>query len=211
MRRDDKNAVWLRIALAQGISAPILFASAAIIGGFSHLGYSHVSQAVSELTASGAPNQSWLIAAFALTELLKITFGVGYYLAVRNLNRALAGSALIISAISVVGLGFARFPMDQIGSSLTFDGRVHIVIVSISAVMAIVSIALAGFGWRFVHTGKTLSVWSFAMLAMMLVSGLASVLVVANGWPGIGIWQRVNIGAFSAWQILTSIHLLRRV
>lgn len=211
MRHDDKNAVWLRIAVSQGITAPVLYAGATIIGAVYQPGYSHFSNAVSELSASGAPNQSWLIAIFALTELLKIMFGVGYYVAVRDLSGALVASAVLMVVIGVVGLGFARFPMDQIGAPLTFDGRMHIVIVSISAVLAVAAIAFAGIGWRRSPDGKTLARWSFAMLALMLASGIASGLVAANAWPGIGIWQRVNIGAFSIWQIATSVYLLHRV
>ncbi len=201
----------MRLSIAQGIAGPLLYASAAVVGGLADPGYSHVSNAVSELTASGAPNQSALIPVFALTELQKIAFGVGVLLVVRDMSRTLMASAILIAVIGVLGLGFARFPMDQIGAPTSFDGQMHIAIVSISAVLAIAAITLAGIGWRSVHNGEHLSKWSFITLTIMLGSGLASALVVANGWPGLGGWQRINIGAFSAWQIATAVHLLRRI
>lgn len=188
----------------------MLYAGAAVVGGLTHPGYSHVSNAVSELTASGAPNQGPLIILFALTEVQKIMFGASVFIAVRGLSRALAASAAAIVLIGLLGLSFARFPMDQIGAPPTPEGQMHIAIVSISALLAIATITLAGVGWRSVRNGEYLSRLSFVMLAIMLVSGLASAFIAANGWPALGAWQRLNIGAFSAWQIATSVHLLRR-
>ncbi|MCP4098689.1 MAG: DUF998 domain-containing protein [Planctomycetaceae bacterium] len=202
---------WLKIAIAQGIAAPFIFTCVAFIGGLLYPGYSHTSQAISELSANGASNQRWLLVAFALTELQKIVFGVGFYSAVWDMGRALKGSALSMIAIGVIGLGFAKFPMDQIGTPVTFDGQMHIAIVSISAVLATIAITLSGVGWRFVPGGKALVRWSFSMLAIMVASGMLSGLAIAIEWPRVGIWQRVNIAAFSIWQIATAIYLLRRV
>ena len=189
----------------------MFYAFAAVIGGIAHPGFSHISNAVSELTASGAPNQGPLIVAFAVTELQKIMFGIGVFIAVRGLGKGLVASAVLMVAIGALGLGFVRFPMDQISVPPSFDGRMHIGIVSISAVLAIATITLAGVGWRSVRNAEYLSRLSFVLLAIMLGSGLVSAFVVANGWPALGVWQRLNIGAFSVWQITTSVHLLYRI
>ena len=205
-----RKSAGLKIALAQGIVAQVVFAGAAIIGGIAHPGYSHMSQAVSELTAAGAVNQGWLLAAFALMEVLTIIFGVGYFICVRGTSNALTASAVTVAAIGVVGLAFARFPMDQVGTPMTFDGRMHIVIVSVSAVLAISAVGLSGVAWRRLPGGRAMAQLSFAVLALMVAGGVISALVATNGWPGIGIWQRLNNGAFGVWQIATAVFLLRR-
>ncbi len=209
MAFETNKAIWLRAAIAQGISVPIFYASATLIGGLYHPGYSHISQAVSELSAAGAPNQNWLLAAFTVVEILTFIFGLGYYLSVRKINQMLSISAMLVAAIGVIGLGFARFPMDQVGTAMTSDGEMHLVIVAISALLAVVAVTLAGLGWKRHPGGKQLASLSFLLLGAMLLSGVLSGFTIANEWPGIGIWQRINIGAFSLWQICTAIHIWR--
>ena len=55
MPRDAGISRWLKFAIGQGIAGPLLFAAATVGGGLAQPGYSHVSNAISELTASGAP------------------------------------------------------------------------------------------------------------------------------------------------------------
>ncbi len=209
MPSENKKTIWLRVAIAQGITVPILYASAALIGGLYHPGYSHISQAVSELSAAGAPNQSRLLVAFTVVEILTFIFGVGYYLCVRKINLMLSLSALLMVAIGIIGLGFARFPMDQVGTAMTTDGEMHMVIVAISASLAVVAVSLAGLGWKRHPGGERLANLSLLLLGAMLVSGFLSGLTIVNEWPGIGVWQRINIAAFSLWQICTAIHIWR--
>jgi hypothetical protein len=100
--------------------------------------------------------------------------------------------------------------MDPVGSPITFDGAMHLAIVTVSAVAAIAAVLLAGLGWRRIPGAHGLAVASFVALAVMLASGLVSGYLGASAGPGIGLWQRVNTGAFGLWQIATAVHLLRR-
>ena len=43
----------------------------------------------------------------------------------------------------------------------------------------------------------------------MLISGVICGFIGANAGPGIGLWQRINTGAFGFWQIATALYLLR--
>ena len=142
-------------------------------------------------------------------ELLTIAFGLGYFTLVRRVDRRLAASALLPVAIGVVGLGFARVPMDPMGSPVTVDGAMHLALVAVSALAAIAAVFLAGFGWRPVRDARGLARVSFVLLGGMLASGVASDIVGATGWPGIGLLQRINTGAFGLWQVATAVFLLK--
>ena len=202
--------IWLRLAVAQGITAPVIYLGVIVVGGARRPGYSHLHQAVSELTEAGAPDRVGLNIALAVMELLTVAFGLGYFVAVRQVDRHLAASAALMVVIGVAGLGFARFPMDPVDAPITFDGGMHLVLVSISAVAAIAAVLLAALGWRRVQGTRGLGVFSFAMLAAMVASGVISGYVGANGGPGIGVWQRINTGAFGLWQVATALFLLQR-
>ncbi|MCP4072833.1 MAG: DUF998 domain-containing protein [Hyphomicrobiales bacterium] len=78
----DKHVIdpnWVKLALLQGIIAPVLFTLTAILGGLLHPGYSHYSQAISELTEAGATNRFYLSLSLLMMELLTILFAVGFF------------------------------------------------------------------------------------------------------------------------------------
>ena len=92
---------------------------------------------------------------------------------------------------------------------MTFDGRMHLVIVTFSAVGAIMCVLLSAGGWFVTPGGRNIALISYAAVAVMLLSGVGAAVVGVWGWPAIGIWQRVNAGAFSVWEISTAIKLIR--
>lgn len=199
---------WLKLALVQGIVAPVLFGLIAIVGGAMRPGYSHFSQAISELTEAGAVDKAYLDPPLFLVQLLTILFGIGLLRAVPARNRHLQFSAVVMILLGALGLFYARYPMDPMGSAMTADGRMHLIIVSVSALGAIAAVLLAVFGWRRVPNQQRLARISVFVLVVMLASGIISGVTGFAGWPGIGLWQRLNIAAFSLWQIATAVTLL---
>ena len=106
----------MTLALWQGVTAPLLFVFVAVLGGAMRPGYSHISQAISELTESGAVDKPYLDPPLLAMELLTIAFGLGFWWVARKANRALQISAAGLIVIGLLGLFFYRFPMDPMGS-----------------------------------------------------------------------------------------------
>ena len=181
----------------------------AFVGGLLRPGYSHISQAISELTEAGAVGKPLLDPLLLLMEFLTTFFGLGFLWVVRRTNVSLRISAGLLILIGVGGLLFYRYPMDLMGTEMTSDGRMHLVIVSVSALVAILSVLMSARGWAAVSGARWISLTSYIALTVMLFTGVASIFVGVWGWPGIGVWQRVNTGAFSIWEISTVIALLR--
>ena len=204
-----KRPVWVTVALWQGVTALLLFAFVAILGGVMRPGYSHLSQAISELTEAGAAHKPYLDPPLLAMELLTIAFGLGFWWVVRRANLALRISAACFVFIGLVGLFFYRFPMDPMGSEMTFDGRMHLIIVIVSALAAIPAVLASTRGWFLIRGARKMVVVSVLVLLVMMASGILSALVGTQDWAGIGIWQRLNTGAFSAWQITIAIYLVR--
>lgn len=73
-----------KVLMLCGILAPVVYVLTVILGGVLRPGYSHVSQAISDLMATGAPNKSLLDPLFALYNLLAIAFALGLFQHVRN-------------------------------------------------------------------------------------------------------------------------------
>ena len=203
-----KGSTWVVFALFQGVVAPLLFAGIAIVGGLMRPGYSHFSQAISELTEAGAADKIYLDLPLLVMEILTILFGLGFIRVVRKANLWLTLSAGLMVFIGILGILFYRYPMDPIGTSMTPDGRMHLIIVSISALAAILTVFFSARGWSLVSGGREIARISYTVLWVMLFTGIASIFVGLWEWPGIGIWQRVNTGAFSIWEIATAMCLL---
>lgn len=135
--------LWLTIALLQGIVAPCLFLVIVVVGGVLTPGYNHVSQAVSELTEAGAPNKELLDPLLLLIEGLTAVFGLGFLCAVHRSNQWLKASAVLMILIGLAGMLFYRYPMDPVGVAMTSAGRLHLMLVSASAVAALLSVFMS--------------------------------------------------------------------
>src|SRR5215211_3649359 len=73
------NQMKNKILMLGGILAPIVYVLTVLLGGVIRPGYSHVSQAVSDLIATNAPNKSLLDPLFALYNLLVIAFALSLF------------------------------------------------------------------------------------------------------------------------------------
>lgn len=208
MRPAVKRPVWVTLALWQGVTAPVVFGLVAIIGGAMRPGYSHAMQAISELTEAGAAGKPYLDPPLIAMQLLTFAFGLGFWWVARRINRALQISAACLIFIGLLGLLYPRFPMDPMGAEMTFDGRMHLIIVSLSALCAILSVSAAAKGWFESRGAHKMAVFTLVCLLIMLASGIIAALAGSLGWLGIGIWQRVNTGMFSIWEIATALYLL---
>lgn len=204
-----KRPLWVTLALWQGVTAPLLLVLVAIVGGAMRPGYSHVTQAISELTEAGAADKPYLDPALLAMELLTIAFGLGFWWVVRRATMALRISAACMVFIGFLGLFFYYFPMDPMGTDMTFNGRMHLIIVTVSALAAILAVLASARGWFLTRGAWKMTVVSALALLVMVASGVLATLAGTLGWTGIGIWQRVNTGAFSVWQIATAIFLMR--
>ena len=66
-----------KVLLICGIIASLLYGAIDILGGMVWHGYSFASQAISELTAIGAPTRQLLAPLYPIYSLLMIAFGLG--------------------------------------------------------------------------------------------------------------------------------------
>lgn len=180
--------------------APALFVGAILVFGALRPDYSHLTNAVSELGARGAPNaMAWNLIGFIAVGLLIAAFSWGLFRSTGSL------SALVFVGLS--GLAFAGtgvFPADM--ADLTAPGsRAHILM----SVISFASFVLGAFllGWRLLR----LPGWRAAALG----SGLLALLAVLTmplremAIPS-GLAQRAGFLIYLAWIALLAAVLWRR-
>ena len=198
--------------LVCGILSSILYAAMTVFIAMQWRGYSSAAQTISELSAIGAPTRSlWVLPGWIYTVLVS-AFGWGVWRAAGS-NRALRRAGGLILAYGSLGLLWPFAPMHLrevlAAGGGTLSDTMHIVLSGVTVVIMLLAIlsAAAAFGIRF-------RAYSMATLAILFVFGALTFLdapqLGANlPTPWIGVWERINLGAFLLWVVVLATALLR--
>jgi hypothetical protein len=172
-------------------------------------GYSSVSQTVSELSAIGAPTRlQWVLLAIPYS-LLVAAFGWGVWESAGR-NRSLRVVGVLLVSYGALGVLWPFAPMHLRGTEFTLTDTMHIVLGAVTVLLMLLAI---GFGAA--AFGKWFRLYSILSLAILVVfgalTGVDAPRIAANlPTPWIGVWERINIGAFLLWVVVLAIALLRR-
>lgn len=192
-----------------GILSSILYVAADAAGALASPGYDSVAQAISELTAIGAPTRPLLVAPFVGYDALVIAFGVGVMRAACGRALALCGALLL--AVGGIGLvATSLFPMHSRGSTTSLTDTMHIVLTALTVLCIAGAVLCAA-----VAQGHRFAGASIAALIVMLGAGA---LAAAQGadlagglpTPSLGLFERLSIGTWLLWVGGLALALLRR-
>ncbi len=202
---------FMQLLLVCGVLSSLLYAAMLVLIPTRWAGYSSASWTVSELSAIGAPTRSlWVSLSFVWT-LLYVAFGGGVWLSAGG-SRALRVTGGVIMAAGL--FGFFWPPMHQreflAAGGRTLTDTLHIVWTVVNGLLTLVAM---GFGAA--ALGKRFRWFSIAIMATLLAAGAMTSReapgVDANlPTPLIGVWERINIGAWLLWVMLLALALMRR-
>jgi hypothetical membrane protein len=203
-----------KLLLLCGILAPVLYVFTVLLGGAIRPGYSHVSQAVSDLIATDALNKPLLDLLFTLYNLLTIAFAMGLLQYVRSdhqNSRKVFGTlgALAVVAQGIFGLMTLFFPEPAGGMSvaITSVGTMHIVFAGLSSLTTMLAILLMGFWFRDSERLHGYGMYSFFSVAAVFLSGGLAAYSVATQSPVAGLLERITIGGFLQWLLVIALKL----
>jgi hypothetical protein len=175
--------------------------------------YSRVDQAVSELSAKGAPSRPFLVAMIVLWTPAMIAFGGGVWQSAQG-RRVLRVTGALLVAFGVTSLVWLPFPMTarediMRGATATNDVG-HIAMSAVTVFLIVAQIASGA-----VALGKGFRVYSLATAVTVLVFGAltsAQATNLANGkpTPWMGLYERTSIGAWLVWMAALAVPLIRR-
>jgi Protein of unknown function (DUF998) len=195
-----------KLLLVCGIASALFYAALNVYVPLQWAAYSAVSQTVSELSAISAPTRAlWVRLVIPYGGLL-IAFGCGVWLSAGR-GRALRVTGAMMIAQGV--MGFYWPPMHLRGAEMTLTDTLHIVW---AAVTVLFMAAAIGFGAA--ALGRGFRRYSIATVVIFLLfgtlTGLDGPKIAADlPTPWIGIWERINIGAFLLWVVVLAVALMR--
>ena len=194
-----------------GILSMLWYVVINIIVPMQYPGYDIASQTVSELSAIDAPTRTFWFVLCIFYSLLFIAFGSGIWLSA-NGNRKLRFVAAVVLFDAVLGFFWPPMHRREIiaagGGTLT--DTLHLVWAFVHLGLMLLMI---GFGAA--ALGKGFRIFSVAIVLVFIVFGILttkeSLGIEANlPTPHVGIWERINIGAYMLWVIVFAIMLMRR-
>ncbi|MFH6769521.1 DUF998 domain-containing protein [Gaetbulibacter aquiaggeris] len=205
------TAMMRNTLLLCGILSSLWYVAINIFVPMLYDGYSMASLTVSELSAIGAPTRIlWVLLSF-LYPLLLAAFGWGVFQS-REGNRALriVGSVIIFYCI----MNFYWPPMHQRDVLAAGEGTLTDILHIVWAMMTLIlMMVIMGYGAAALE--KAFRLFTIATFVIFIVFGVligveAPDIRTNLPTPHIGIWERINIGAFMFWVIVFAIVLIRR-
>lgn len=204
-----------KILAFSGIAAAIVYVSAVAIGGALRPGYSHISQFVSELIATGAPNKPVLDALFATYNILTVAFGCALLLEANATGLTTRRAFAIIGAVvliieGIIGLAILLFPQDPVGATATPTGTTHIVLAGLSSLATILAILFVALWLRTHPDLRAFATYSFITVAFIFLSGGIAAATAATQSPLLGLMERLPITGFLQWLAVMSVAISSR-
>lgn len=199
------------ILLYCGIISIAWYVAINIIVPLQYAGYSIASQTVSELSAIGAPTRSLWVTLCIPFSILTMAFGVGVWSsASENRKLRLVGGIIIFDAI--VGVFWAPMNQRQIiaAGGGTLSDVLHLAWTYIHLLCMLLMI-----GYAAAALGRGFRIYSVATILVFIIFGILTSLEskgISAGTPTplIGIWERINIGAYMLWVAVFAITLLKK-
>jgi hypothetical protein len=199
------------LALSCGILSSLLYAALLVVVPMQDAAYSSASQTVSELSAIDAPTRFLWISLGLVWGMLYAAFGWGVWRAAGE-NRRLRVAGGLITAAAVFGLFWPPMHQREVlaagGGTLT--DTLHIAWTAVNGVLTLLAMGFAA-----TALGMRFRLYSITTMVILLAAGLLTSRdapgVSANlPTPWIGVWERINIGAWLLWVVVLAVTLLRR-
>jgi hypothetical protein len=183
-----------------GVAGPLLFVIVVIVAAAMRDDYSHVTNFISELGATGTPNAALMnYAGFIPTGLLLAGFGVSLSAVLPRSRRAIAVSALVtFFAMGIVAAALFSCDAGCPQGTGSLENIVHDRIAPPTFLALIVGIAIFGLLVRELPSWRHLAAYSLLTsgLGLIFLIALASSLETRNLT---GLWQRLMLAVLFLW------------
>jgi hypothetical protein len=200
-----------KVLLACGIAYSLLYAVINdVVAAALYDGYSRTSQAISELSATGAPTRTLLTALVPLFTALMIAFGIGVWKSADG-NRALRVTGGLLVAHGATFPLWLLAPMtsrEAMGATMPSNDVGHLVL---TVVTILLIVSQVGFGAT--ALGKRFRLYSLLTAITVLVFGAltgtqATAMAAGLPTPWLGLCERVSAGSWLLWLAVLATALL---
>lgn len=201
----------MKVLLYAGFIGPLAYILHDISGSILSQNFSWIENSISDLTNSAAREANPVgVILLIISALAGMLFGAGILALSANAESRLLKLAGIILLVNGLLQLFTStvFPQDPIGSPLTTPGLMHLILVAVSAVLAILLLITVA-RWAYHNPlyrffgGITLTT-----LVILVAGGILTAIVVSKQLTVLGLVERLSIYPFQCWTVLFTYYLL---
>ena len=208
-QRAPRHAAIQTVLLISGALASFVYIGADLIAASRYPGYSIVDQAISELSAIGAPTQGLWAAMMPVFGVLFLAFAIGV-IRESGRNRALRVTGILLLTLAASGVLWSFFPMHQRGAEMTWTDIGHIALSAGSVLLILLFIGFGAFA-----LGRRFRVYSIATMVAVFVGAVVTFswggrIAAGEPSPWLGVVERVMIYGYLIWVAVLGVALARR-
>lgn len=192
-----------------GILSLLSYTAAVVFAPLAYPGYNWMAQAVSDLSASGAPSQMlWqqLASLYDVCGVVSVTL-VCVFIQDKLTKTLRVGIYLFAVMNWISSVGYAMFPLSDSGNAGAFQNIMHIYVVTVLVVLlSIVSLIIIMVGGYRDRRYRSLAVWASIALLLMFAGAVGTNVVPREFF---GIPERFSVFAAAGFNAVLGVYLYR--
>ena len=186
-----------------GMLSPIIYTLMWIIGGIIQPDYSHVRDDVSSLMAVDAPNKNLFDKFIITSSTLLFFFYLGLHWGVNNGVGSIIGPILFIISGFLGVLVALFFPLDAGGEIVTTRGKMHLILIAISGILATAGMVAMWFRLESVFEWSAFATFSLITAIVSLILVIISSFTATSSY--FGLIERFMVSSYQVYYFVLAM------
>jgi len=186
-----------------GMLSPIIYTLMWIIGGIMQPDYSHVRDDVSSLMAVDAPHKKLFDKFIISSSTLLFIFYLGLHWGVNDGVGSVVGPILFIFSGLLGVLVALFFPLDAGGEIVTTRGKMHLILIAISGMLATVGMVAMWFRLESVIQWSAFASFSLVTAMISLIFVIISSFTATRSY--FGLIERVMVSSYQIYYFVLAL------
>ncbi|MHA2086380.1 MAG: DUF998 domain-containing protein [Candidatus Thorarchaeota archaeon] len=186
-----------------GMLSPIIYTLMWILGGILQSDYSHIRDDVSTLIAVDAPNKKLFDKFIVSSSTLLLIFYSGIHWGVNNGEGSLIGPILFVISGLLGVLVALFFPLDAGGEIITTRGKMHLILIAISGLLATAGMAAMWFRLELVAGWTVFATFSLILAIVTLILAVISIFTATSSY--FGLIERFMVSSYQIYYFVLAL------
>ncbi|MGY5864700.1 MAG: DUF998 domain-containing protein [Candidatus Thorarchaeota archaeon] len=193
----------IQILAIFGMISPIIYTLMWILGGILDPEYSHIRKDVSSLIAVDAPNKKLLDKFIISSSTLLFIFYLGMHWGINNGTGSVLGPILFVISGLLGVLVALFFPLDAGGELVTTRGKLHLVLIAISGILATAGMVVLWFQLAADAVWNTFATFSLITAIVSLILVMATSFATKSGY--LGLVERFMVSSYQIYYFVLAL------
>jgi len=186
-----------------GMLSPIIYTLMWILGGILQPEYSHIRDDVSTLVAVDAPNKKLFDKFIISSSILLFVFYTGLHWGINNGAGSITGPILFVISGLLGVLVALFFPLDAGGELLTIRGKLHLVLIAISGILATAGMVALWFRLESEVEWSGFATFSLITAIVSLILVVATSAAVNTNY--VGLVERLMVSSYQIYYFVLAL------